>query len=163
LKLTNPESIQESEKEFIDTIIAELDWDAIEQMLLDKHGFSVQDDVDYKEGNLIVHNNEIAYKFDFEIKVPLSVIFNRDGDCLEMSTESAAPSEDEDLQDLPLDQDSFEEMDHMSEEPPNEQALSETPSEEPPESEKSGKGVEMASEIADMISEINSEIKAEGE
>lgn len=86
MKLTNPESIQESEKEFIDTINAELDWDVIEQMLLDKHNFEVQDDIEYKDGNLIVYNNEIAYKFDFEIKVPLSVIFNRGGECLSMST-----------------------------------------------------------------------------
>lgn len=86
MKLTNPESIQENEKEFIDTINAELDWDAIEQLLLEKHHFVVQDDIQYQDGNLIVYNNEIAYKFDFEIKVPLSVIFNRGGECLSMST-----------------------------------------------------------------------------
>ena len=86
MKLTNPESIQESEKEFIDTINAELDWDVIEQMLLDKHNFEVQDDIEYKDGNLIVYNNEIAYKFDFQIKVPLSVIFNLGGEFLSIST-----------------------------------------------------------------------------
>jgi hypothetical protein len=60
VKLTNPETIQESEKEFIDTINAELDWDTIEKLLLEKHKFAIQDEVDYKEGNLIVHNNQIA-------------------------------------------------------------------------------------------------------
>ncbi len=155
MKLTNSESIQESEKEFIDTIIAELDWDAIEQMLLDKHGFSVQDDVEYKDGNLVVHNNEIAYKFDFEIKVPLSVIFNRDGECLEMSTQSETQSMNEDF---PLDQNPVEGIDSLPADLSSEQS-----SGEQPEREKSGKGRQMASEIADMISEINSEIKAEGE
>ena len=86
MKLTNPEIIQESEKEFIDTINAELDWDAIEKMLLEKHSFTLQDEIDYKNGDLIVYNDKIAYKFDFEIKVPLSVIFNRQGECLEIST-----------------------------------------------------------------------------
>jgi len=150
LKLTNSESIQESEKEFIDTIIAELDWDAIEQMLMDKHGFSVQDDVEYKDGNLIVHNNEIAYKFDFEIKVPLSVIFDRNGECLEMLTQSAE-------EDLPLEEDLLEEY------PEKIDPMPEDLSGEQPGSEKFGKGGGMASELADMISEINSEIKAEGE
>jgi len=99
LKLTNPESIQESEKEFIDTINAELDWDVIEQMLLDKHNFEVQDDIEYKDGNLIVFKNEIAYKFDFQIKVPLSVIFNRGGECVSMSTtrEEEVPENTEDV------------------------------------------------------------------
>ena len=138
MKLTNPESIQESEKEFIDTINAELDWDAIEQMLLEKHGFSVQEEVLYKEGNLVVHGDQIAYKFDFEIKVPLSVIFNRNGECLDISTQN----ED----DLELDSDG--DWDPVADDGVEtgadtlRQALPVDP---------------MASEIADMISEINEE------
>ncbi len=134
MKLTNPESIQESEKEFIDTINAELDWDVIEQMLLDKHNFEVQDDIEYKDGNLIVYKNEIAYKFDFEIKVPLSVIFNRSGECLSMSTtrgkETLENREDVEIQNSPATQ-------TFNGEPDKE------------------KVEEMAVEIADLISEIN--------
>ncbi len=128
MKLTNPETISESEKEFIDTINAELDWEAIEKMLLEKHGFTLQEEIDYKEGDLIVHNNEIAYRFDFEIKVPLSVIFNREGECLEMSTV----------------RDDFEEEDvNMGD------------MEDPDDTEPENKVASMASNIADMISEIN--------
>ena len=134
MKLTNPESIQESEKEFIDTINAELDWDVIEQMLRDKHNFEVQDDIEYKDGNLIVYNNEIAYKFDFQIKVPLSVIFNRGGECLSMSTtreeEGSENPEDVKNQDFSRTQTPFGEPDK-------------------------NKVEEMAVEIADLISEIN--------
>ena len=146
--MTDPESIQESEKEFIDTINAELDWDAIEQMLLDKHGFVVQEDVDYKDGNLIVHNNEIAYKFEFEIKVPLSVIFNRKGECMEISTqrEETEPKDIDDIEDL--------ESINLDDDPGSQ--IDEDPVNSAPASGKvSGSG--MASEIADMISEINEE------
>lgn len=134
MKLTNPESIQENEKEFIDTINAELDWDVIEQMLLDKHNFEVQDDIEYKDGNLIVYNNEIAYKFDFQIKVPLSVIFNRGGDCLSMSTtrEEEVPENTEDVK-----------IQNSS--------TTQTLIGEPDKN----KVEEMAVEIADLISEIN--------
>lgn len=134
MKLTNPESIQESEKEFIDTINAELDWDVIEQMLLDKHNFEVQDDIQYKDGNLIVYNNEIAYKFDFEIKVPLSVIFNRGGECLSMST-TREDEMSENNEDVELQNSSTTQI-HIGE----------------PEKKKE-RG--MAVEIADLISEIN--------
>lgn len=137
MKLTNPETIQESEKEFIDTINAELDWDAIEKMLLDKHGFVVQEDVDYKEGNLVVHNNQIAYKFEFEIKVPLSVIFNREGECLDISTQRDEPDEDIEPMEGPVDEMDETDIDAAPKVP--------------------GKAGEMASEIADMISEINKE------
>nr|WP_320193229.1 hypothetical protein [uncultured Desulfobacter sp.] len=137
MKLTNPESIQESEKEFIDTINAELDWDIIEQMLLDKHNFAVQDDIEYKDGNLIVYNNEIAYKFDFQIKVPLSVIFNRSGECLSMST--TRDNEDAEVNE---DEQGLNSSTHQ------------TSNGEPDKSKVEG----MAIEIADLISEINNKV-----
>jgi hypothetical protein len=86
MKLTNPETIQDGEKEFIDTINAELDWGAIEKILFEKHSLTLQEEIEYKNGDLVVYQDQIAYKFDFEIKVPLSVIFNREGECLELST-----------------------------------------------------------------------------
>ncbi len=133
MKLTNPETIQENEKDFIDTINAELDWEAIEKMLLEKHKFTLQEEIEYKEGDLVVHNNQIAYKFDFEIKVPLSVVFNREGECLDISTVR------DDFQD---DDDSFTADDNLS-----------LPEGEKPK--QTDKVAQMASNIADMISEIN--------
>ncbi|RLC24173.1 MAG: hypothetical protein DRH93_05330, partial [Deltaproteobacteria bacterium] len=81
---------------------------------------------------LIVHNDTIAYKFDFEIKVPLSVIFNREGECLEISTlRDDFDGEDEDI------------------------LLQEEDAAPQPSHEQDDKVAQMASNIADMISEIN--------
>jgi len=132
MKLTNPETIQESEKEFIDTINAELDWEAIEKMLLEKHSFTLQEEIEYKEGDIVVYKDAIAYKFDFEIKVPLSVIFNREGECLEIST-VRKDFEDEDDEEL------FQEKNTAA----------------PISLKQDDKVAQMASNIADMISEIN--------
>ena len=132
MKLTNPETIQASEKEFIDTINAELDWDAIEQMLIEKHNFSLQDEVDYKNGDLVVYKDKIAYKFDFEVKVPLSVIFDRQGDCLKISTR---PDDEPD-----------ENQDFLLDEPDEDLLIL---------PEQNNKVARMASDLADMISEIN--------
>lgn len=134
MKLTSQENIAQSEKEFIDTINAELDWEAIEKLLLEKHKFTLQEEIDYKNGNLIVYNDNIAYKFDFEIKVPLSVIFNREGECLKISTL----------------RDDFENQDEESFMIEDEDAI-------PPDKnfrpdDKTG---QMVSNIADMIYEIN--------
>jgi hypothetical protein len=151
MKLTNPETIQESEKEFIDTINAELDWDAIEKMLLEKHNFTLQDEIDYKDGDLVVHNDAIAYKFDFEIKVPLSVIFNREGECLEISTirddfDEEEPDEEE-IDDQELDDQELDDQE-QDEEIEGDPVLQVDP-------EKKNKVAQMASNLADMISEIN--------
>ena len=96
MKITSYENIAQSEKDFIDTINAELDWEVIEKLLLEKHKFTLQEEIEYKDGDLVIHNDEIAYKFDFEIKVPLSLIFNRGGQCLEISTKRDDLEEDED-------------------------------------------------------------------
>jgi len=136
MKLTSQENIAQSEKEFIDTINAELDWEAIEKLLLEKHKFTLQEDIDYKNGNLIVYKDNIAYKFDFEIKVPLSVIFNREGECLEISTlrDDFEKESEESLM--------IEDEDAI---PPDKNFMPD---------DKTG---QMASNIADMISEINEE------
>lgn len=133
MKLTNPETIQESEKDFIDTINAELDWEAIEKMLLDKHKFTLQEEIEYKDGDLMVFKDQIAYKFDFEIKVPLSIIFNREGECLEISTMRDDLDEDE------SDTDQSEVSTDNSQAKPD----------------NADKVAQMASNIAEMISEIN--------
>ena len=132
MKLTSQENIAQSEKEFIDTINAELDWEAIEKLLLEKHKFTLQEEIDYKNGNLIVYNDNIAYKFDFEIKVPLSVIFNRQGECLEIST-LRDDFEKEDEQLLMKEDEIIPDNNFMADD----------------------KTEQMASNIADMIPEIN--------
>jgi hypothetical protein len=141
MKLINPETIQESEKEFIDTINAELDWDAIEKMLLEKHNFTLQDEIDYKDGDLVVHNDAIAYKFDFEIKVPLTVIFNRGGECVEISTVRDNSDEEE--------QDEEGQNEKIGDDFSPEELVSQI------DPEKENKVAQMASNLADMIFEIN--------
>ncbi len=133
MKLTNPETIEENEKDFIDTINAELDWEAIEKMLLEKHKFTLQEEIEYKDGDLVVHDNQIAYKFDFEIKVPLSVVFNRQGECLDISTVRDDFKDEDDS--FTADGDPL------------------LPAGEKPK--QADKVAQMASNIADMISEIN--------
>lgn len=137
MKLTNPETIQDSEKEFIDTINAELDWEAIEKMLLEKHNFTLQEEIDYKSGDLVVYNDKIAYKFDFEIKVPLSVVFNRQGECLEISTMREDFNQNQEKDEIPRSDDEI------------------TPDPRITASAHKDKVAQMASNIADMISEIN--------
>jgi hypothetical protein len=90
IQITKSDTIRSSEKEFIDTINAELDWGALESMLLHRHRFHLRDEVDYRGGDLVVHGDRIAYKLDFEVRLSLSVIVDRNGECLEI-TSSADP------------------------------------------------------------------------
>lgn len=136
MKLINSEKIQESEKEFMDTINAEMDWEAIERMMIEKRIFTLEENTIRKNGDVIVYKDTIAYQFDFEIKIPISVIVNRQGECLNLSgrTQKDEETDDDELfADLDTDLDS-------------DQLIS---------PDQKGKVSKMASTIADMISEIN--------
>lgn len=97
MKITDAELIRTSERELIDTITSDLDWSAIEEVFRAKHHLGLQDDVEYQRGDMVIHEGKIAYKLDFDVKVTMTVLFDRDGNCLSLSTEesAAAPAEEE--------------------------------------------------------------------
>ncbi|MBF0201876.1 MAG: hypothetical protein HQK66_11310 [Desulfamplus sp.] len=95
MKIVNADTIQASEKEFIDNINAELDWVSIEKMILEKHKLQLQEEVLYKQGDIVVHNNQVAYRLDFDITLSMSLTFNRDGECLDIETPDALLEDEE--------------------------------------------------------------------
>lgn len=92
MKVTEADVIHSSEQELIDTIIADLDWSAIEKLLKEKHQIGLQDDVAFRNGDLVVHGGKVAYKLSFDVKISLDVLFDRNGDCIHLS---ASGSEEE--------------------------------------------------------------------
>jgi hypothetical protein len=149
LKVTDPEAIKKGENEFIDTLIAELDWQVIETLLKEKYRLKLHDDVEYKKGDIIVHGKAIAYKLDFDVRVTLSLVVGRDGECVEIrATGSGADGEDDD--EFPRDDREKERVDKTvdDEESPARQRLD--------LSEHLKKKEQMASHLASIIDEINS-------
>jgi len=158
VKVTKTEIIKSGEQELIDTIIGDLDWETIEDIVKNRHRLKIQDDIDYRQGDLIVHNNQVAYKLDFDVKLTLSVIFDRDGNYLSLSTsedleENQTPLLDEDVtHEGTADSVNTEQAAVLD----TEAAFSsdDAPSADP-EKAPSENFSKMASHIAEMISEIN--------
>ena len=67
MKITDSEIIKNGEKELIDAITADLDWSTIEDIFLKQHNLKIEEDIDYKSGDIVVSNNQVAYKLDFEV------------------------------------------------------------------------------------------------
>jgi len=82
MKITNADVIKSGEKDLIDSITADLDWGAIENIFLTEHNLGIDEDIEYKKGDIIACNNQVAYKLEFTVKVNLSVLINRDGEYL---------------------------------------------------------------------------------
>jgi hypothetical protein len=82
MKITNADVIKSGEKDLIDSITADLDWRAIEDIFLTEHNLGIDEDIEYKRGDIIAYENQVAYKLEFTVKVNLSVLINRDGEYL---------------------------------------------------------------------------------
>ena len=86
MKITNNEIIRNGEQELIDSINGDLDWEAMEEIFLKEHKLGIGEDVEYKKGDIVVHNNQVAYRLEFDIKVKLSILLDRQGDYISFST-----------------------------------------------------------------------------
>ncbi|MBF0232173.1 MAG: hypothetical protein HQK65_03945 [Desulfamplus sp.] len=160
MKVTDSEIIKNGEKELLDSITGDLDWKSIEQIIKKKHNFLVHDDIEYKNGDIVVYNNQIAYKVDFDVKVTLSILLDRQGNYLSLATSG-------DLIQNELKEDSEQGVDVELIEPANiiddldenndDDGLDEiAPMQIVETIEASNENIsQMASEIADMISDIN--------
>jgi hypothetical protein len=79
MKLTDSQVIASREKELFDSIIADLDWSAIEEIFRKQHNLEMHEEVEYKHGDIVSHDSAVAYRLDFEVKVNLSVLIDRQG------------------------------------------------------------------------------------
>ena len=89
MKITNDEVIRSGEQELIDGISADLDWNAVEDLFVVEHRLPLGEDVSYKNGDLVVHEGRIAYLLEFEVKVPLSILLDRQGQCIQIQSTPA--------------------------------------------------------------------------
>jgi len=85
MNITDSEVIKTGERELIDAITADLDWSAIEEIFHKEHNLKIEEDIDFQSGDIIPHNDQIAYQLKFEIKVSLSVLLDRDGNYISVS------------------------------------------------------------------------------
>ena len=129
---------QEDGKELISKIQGDLDWESVKQIVRDTYKLELKDEMRYKQGVIAIHNDEIAYRLDFEAKVNLSIMFNKNGDCLLLTA----------AEDLNPNNQLFN-----NNQPDNEHDNASDADQSQVRNDYSKK----ASKIADMISEINKE------
>lgn len=86
MRITNHEAIKNAEQELIDTITGDLDWGIIEDIFRGEHHLEIDDNVEYKKGDIVVHDNQVVYRLEFDVKVALSVLVDREGNYISVSS-----------------------------------------------------------------------------
>ncbi len=171
MKITDHEVIQAGEQELIDAITADLDWGAIEKVFKEKHNLGIEEDVEYKRGDIVVHNNQVAYKLEFNVNVVLSILLDREGKYISVITPGDVATSPSDNKDNPTEpsQAAVDEPENDNgaaspELPPlssieNDKSVSASSREENPEEQIS----QMTSLAEEMISEMENEDQEMGD
>jgi len=99
MKITDPDVIKNGEKDLIDAVKDDLDLDTIKEIMKNQMNAKT---LSSKGGEIVVHNNEIAFRLDFSIEISGSLMFDRQGNYIPESDENIEPenlgSQDPDLE-----------------------------------------------------------------
>ncbi|MCG8633611.1 MAG: hypothetical protein MI863_07265 [Desulfobacterales bacterium] len=90
MKITDPEVIKSGEKDLIDSVQEDLDLGAVREILKERMAVAA---LASKGGQIVVHDNQIAFRLDFEVNLSGSLLFDRDGNFID--DRAGAPSETE--------------------------------------------------------------------
>ncbi|ABW67076.1 hypothetical protein [Desulfosudis oleivorans] len=161
MKITDAKAIQTGEKDLMDAILRDLDWAMIEETLKTKYSLNLgADRMAFRQGDLVVHQNQVAYKLDFDVQVTLSVMVDRKGECFDVvttaaeekspTTEASSPAAAEPPAAGPEHTEDAAAIDPAPDSPP-----APAPAEASPFITSNMDTSRMASEIADLIADIN--------
>ncbi|MBF0301829.1 MAG: hypothetical protein HQK73_02210 [Desulfamplus sp.] len=85
MKVTDPDVIKAGERDLIESIKDDLDWNVIKDVFLQNiksPSFDIKDGAlsfDVNGGEIFVHGGEIAFRVDLQLKTEMTIIFDRKG------------------------------------------------------------------------------------
>ncbi len=89
MKITDPDIIKNGEKELIEAVKDDLDLQAVREILEKRMAAS---SLTPSGGEIVVHNNEIAFRVNFDVRLSGSLMFDRQGNYIPESVDE--PSDD---------------------------------------------------------------------
>ena len=87
MKITDPQIILNGEKDLIASVQKDLDLNAVRDLLKDRLTLKA---LSSKGGQIVVHDNEVAFRLDYEINIDGSLLFDRNGNLLEDNENTVA-------------------------------------------------------------------------
>ncbi len=76
---TGADIMENAKREMIEQIRASIDMDRLREVFLEQYSVEVGDDIDYKCGDIVVHDDRIAVELEYEVLLSLSVLIDSEG------------------------------------------------------------------------------------
>ena len=90
MKITDPDVIKSGEKDLIEAVKEDIDWDAVKDVIKEQMEIS---SFSAEGGGILVHDNRIAFKIDFNLSFKGSLMFDREGNYISSGAQSVEPAE----------------------------------------------------------------------
>ncbi len=89
--------IGDSIRDLVEKIISNIDLEQVRAVCKEKYGIETVENIDFKNGDIVTHNDQVAFKLDFEIRFVLPMLIDRQGNCISVlpvvSERSTTPEE----------------------------------------------------------------------
>ncbi|MEJ2114188.1 MAG: pentapeptide repeat-containing protein [Flavobacteriaceae bacterium] len=79
LNAVKPDMIEKSIGDLIDKLKSNIQFEQIKALCKDQHGLGKIDKIDITQGDIVIHDGELAFKFDCRISHNLSLLLDRKG------------------------------------------------------------------------------------
>lgn len=81
-KAINPDMIDEAVIDMVEKLKSKIQLDLVKSICKRKHGIENIDKIDFENGDLVTHNDRVAFKLDFKISHKVSLLIDRKGNFL---------------------------------------------------------------------------------
>lgn len=81
-KAINPDMIDEAVIDMVEKVKSNIQLDLVKAICKHKHGIENIDKIDFENGDIVTHNDRIAFKLDFKISHKFSLLIDRKGNFL---------------------------------------------------------------------------------
>ena len=80
MRITDPEIIKTGEMDLINSVKDDLDWDVVKSIIKNRLNIKA---FDSNGGEIVVVDGKIAFRIDLELKMSVSLMFDRDGNYID--------------------------------------------------------------------------------
>lgn len=82
------QTVEEAKREVINQLKSKINQACLEAVCREQYGIETIAGYECKNGDIVIDNDHVAFKLDFEVRFPVSILINNDGNTTTTLTEA---------------------------------------------------------------------------
>jgi hypothetical protein len=80
--------VEDAKRELIEKLKSNIDQDQVKAICSEQYGIEMIEGIDLNHGDIVSHNDQVAYRLNFDIRFSISVLIDNEGNYISTSIES---------------------------------------------------------------------------